>query len=628
MAAEARAATPPAEVVETLREMQDLFEKEKLDPDYSIPSPSVPSHKAVESKPSPPTPCRGQDPPQAWQETRKRVDFLASSARAPAACSRGYGLQPSPGPLRRGSPKPGPPLLSLLPEDLVLQIFVTGLEAASLASLAQTSRKIQAFTMIAAADRMEEGTPTTLRRGRLREKLESCRKHAGSSLAALRRMRLREKMDTLLCPTMGVSSQPVVLARGAGHQFLDWSFAGGADEVGRLFAGAGTSPVAFGNSCPQFSVSAETMLLSPHGSLPDPTVRIVSVACGKDHLLLLDSSGRPWALGDPCAGGVACSDQLSHEVSQCAEFFRIPNAECPAALTRATPVMALWSVHLTKVACGSGHSVALSRSGDVFAFGRALARPDLETLGSTTWRRPRKVPISGMEDVAAGDSHVAAVCRLGDTYLWGENVHGQCARDPVTSGEARGSRHRNSEAPHLVPSPARAEFALAALDARRAACGRYHTAVLSSCGRLVTFGDGLSGQLGRAAAPGEGWKPAELDLVGTVEERVVQVACGDDHTVCLTEMGQVLAFGSGEQGQLCMGGCRNYRLPTLIRPLADVREIVAGANWTMLRCADEKVFLAGRLVPRGGRRPDGQEEVCEVDQDHRLLRQIVAPASF
>ena len=33
----------------------------------------------------------------------------------------------------------------------------------------------------------------------------------------------------------------------------------------------------------------------------------------------------------------------AQKVSQCAEFYRTPNTESPAALTRATPVMALWS---------------------------------------------------------------------------------------------------------------------------------------------------------------------------------------------------------------------------------------------------------------------------------------------
>ncbi|CAE7762880.1 HERC5 [Symbiodinium sp. CCMP2456] len=453
---------------------------------------------------------------------------------------------------------------------------------------------------------------------------------------------------------MGAVSQPVVIARTRGISLLDWSSAGGgcADEVGRLFAGAGLSPIAFSNSSSQFSVSSETMLLSPHGALPDPTVRIVSVACGKDHLLILDSAGRPWALGDPCAAGVACSDQLSHEVHRVTMRGVFPDTQygvssgpgvsdlklqsffvpwgIPVGLglpgIRLTASrgasdeggmktvtchrhLPVWYLRMigrqhraeetwkTRVACGNGHCAAADRSGNLFAFGRALARPDLEALGTTAWRRPRKVAsISDAEDVAAGDSHVAVVCRHGGTYLWGENVHGQCARDPVGSG-LRGSRHRSGEVPHLVPSPARAGFALAACDARRVACGRYHTAVLSAYGRLVTFGDGLSGQLGRPAAPGEGWKPAELDWSGAVSERVVQVACGDDHTVCLTEMGQVLAFGSGEQGQLCTGGCRNYRLPTLIRSLADVREVVAGANWTLLRCADEKAMLPTCVIP-------------------------------
>lgn len=271
----------------------------------------------------------------------------------------------------------------------------------------------------------------------------------------------------------------------------------------------------------------------------------------------------------------------------------------------------LWTVHLSKVACGNGHSIAMSREGDLYLWGRAL---DQETTRLTSYRRPSKAsfPILAC-DIAAGDSHVAAVCWTGAAYFWGENHHGQCARDP------KGDTAR-SQAQLLVRAPARAAGGLQNVHAWRVACGRYHTAVLSTGGAAFTFGDGLSGQLGRRPEEGsEGWKPTQVTAFpeGVQSSLLVQVACGDDHTICLTEFGQLLTFGGGEQGQLCMGGCRSHRLPALVRQMHGVREVVAGGHWTLLRCGERKVFFAGRPTLREGH---SEEEAV----DHRLLRQIVA----
>merc|ERR1712232_209688 len=210
-------------------------------------------------------------------------------------------------------------------------------------------------------------------------------------------------------------------------------------------------------------------------------------------------------------------------------------------------------------------------------------------------------------DVAAGEAHIAATSLTGDTYVWGQNHHGQCACNP-------GEDSDNS----FLPVPARAGGALTDAVARRAACGRYHTAVLSAEGVVYTFGAGLSGQLGRHAnsSAGLSWQPTRVPFTGDDIAGgailIVQLACGDEHTLCLTDMGRVFAFGGSDHGQLGMGGCRSHRTPLLIRTLNRISEVSAGANWSLLRGHNGKVHLAGK---------SGQEDA----EDCRLLRQIVAP---
>merc|ERR1719330_836922 len=91
---------------------------------------------------------------------------------------------------------------------------------------------------------------------------------------------------------------------------------------------------------------------------------------------------------------------------------------------------------------------------------------------------------------------------------------------------------------------------------------------------------------------------------------VVQVVCGDEHTVCLTDAGRVVAFGSGEHGQLGSGGARPQRSPVFVGSLGTVREIAAGGDWTLFRGRGSKVYMAGK-----GSEPS--------EADGRLLRQIL-----
>ena len=41
--------------------------------------------------------------------------------------------------------------------------------------------------------------------------------------------------------------------------------------------------------------------------------------------------------------------------------------------------------------------------------------------------------------------------------------------------------------------------------------------------------------------------------------QVVKVSCGGDHTLVLTDAGEVLAFGTSSNGQLGLGKCQNFK---------------------------------------------------------------------
>merc|ERR1719201_379549 len=127
--------------------------------------------------------------------------------------------------------------------------------------------------------------------------------------------------------------------------------------------------------------------------------------------------------------------------------------------------------------------------------------------------------------------------------MWGHNHHGQCAKEP----DMWGNRH------HCLQSPARAGGALENVVSRMIACGKYHTVVLSAEGEVFSFGAGMSGQLGRTCTRdvSPAWQPGKVTLPANEQQdpiHVVQVVCGNEHTVCLTDLGRAFSFGSGCYG--------------------------------------------------------------------------------
>lgn len=108
---------------------------------------------------------------------------------------------------------------------------------------------------------------------------------------------------------------------------------------------------------------------------------------------------------------------------------------------------------------------------------------------------------------------------------------------------------------------------LGALRVRAAACGDYHTALLSSDGEIFTFGIGEFGVLGHGNEE-RSLRPRRVEsLVG---EHAVSAACGWRHTVCLTASGRLYSWGHGGFGQLGHGGLIHFFLPLQLHP--------AGAN--------------------------------------------------
>ena len=180
--------------------------------------------------------------------------------------------------------------------------------------------------------------------------------------------------------------------------------------------------------------------------------------------------------------------------------------------------------------------------------------------------------------IAAGGHFTLCVDAGGRVFAWGRNIYGQ-----LGVGDTE-----NRVVPTLVTGLLKTKTVV------QVTAGVAHTACLTADGLVLVCGYGGGGQLG----VGDNEDRVFPTLVrGELEGRkVLQVAAGGNHTMCLTEDGAVFGFGFNGAGRLGVGDRENRLVPTLLRgELANksVLQVAAGNSHTIFVTADGLVFACG-----------------------------------
>ena len=91
------------------------------------------------------------------------------------------------------------------------------------------------------------------------------------------------------------------------------------------------------------------------------------------------------------------------------------------------------------------------------------------------------------------------------------------------------------------------------------ACGAEHTVCLTEEGGVFSFGSGQYGQLGHGSKSDEQLPRKIIELMGT---EVTQIECGRKHTLAFVPTrGRLYAFGLGGSGQLGNSGFNSSSTP-------------------------------------------------------------------
>nr|XP_020470120.1 alsin-like [Monopterus albus] len=186
------------------------------------------------------------------------------------------------------------------------------------------------------------------------------------------------------------------------------------------------------------------------------------------------------------------------------------------------PQSVLLSRPVVQAALGEHHGILLTLGGQVYSFGELLWR-DLSIPASNP---VLEVTLLGkmVVRVAAGGFHCGALSEQGGVYMWGENTAGQCG--PAEGGTVTNMTVSEPYPVSVVDSEVIPPAVVRVVDL---ACGREHSLALSSQNELWAWGSGC--QLGLVTNSFPVWRPQKVEhLAGRC---VIQVACGAYHSLAL-----------------------------------------------------------------------------------------------
>lgn len=105
--------------------------------------------------------------------------------------------------------------------------------------------------------------------------------------------------------------------------------------------------------------------------------------------------------------------------------------------------------------------------------------------------------------------------------------------------------------------------------------GESHSILLTDSFKLYSFGKNSFGQLGLGHnSPVQ--EPVFLNYLNS--KRIEEVVCGSDHTLALTDEGEVFAWGLNLKGQLGLNDCLNRNSPTLVEKISSKIEMFQGST--------------------------------------------------
>ena len=121
------------------------------------------------------------------------------------------------------------------------------------------------------------------------------------------------------------------------------------------------------------------------------------------------------------------------------------------------------------------------------------------------------------------------------------------------------------------------------------ACGQEHTVAVSNDGEVHSFGRNGHGQLGLGHN-----NYVSLPTPIPNLPKIMEISCGYEFTVCIDKEGGLWSFGNNNNSQLGTGNTTNYNIPQKIEHIPPVRAVSCGYHHALIITNDSNLWSCGR----------------------------------
>ena len=258
-----------------------------------------------------------------------------------------------------------------------------------------------------------------------------------------------------------------------------------------------------------------------------------------------------------------------------------------------TSIILFLNETIVSVSLGGNHSSVLTSSGRLFIWGDN----SFGQIGDgTTIDRATPVDITNgfnlfageiIVSVSLGSNHSSAITSNGRVFTWGNNDSGQLGD--------------NTTIKRITPVNITDFFCLSTLETIvSVSLGKGHSSALSSNGRVFTWGNNNSGQLGDGTTLTKK-TPTEItsSFILNGSEIIVSVELGAFHSAAITSSGRIFLWGNNYYGQIGDGTIANRNIPTEITSRFNLTEmetimsVSLGSAHSSAITSDRRIFTWG-----------------------------------
>uniref|UniRef100_A0A1A9WKF0 RCC1-like domain-containing protein n=1 Tax=Glossina brevipalpis TaxID=37001 RepID=A0A1A9WKF0_9MUSC len=190
--------------------------------------------------------------------------------------------------------------------------------------------------------------------------------------------------------------------------------------------------------------------------------------------------------------------------------------------------------------------------------------------------------------MSAGRAHLVVVTRNGTIFTMGNNSYGQCGRSIIEDEVYRGSA--------VIHRISQNDICGSDDEIVNVVCGQDHTMFLTKLGKVYTCGWGSDGQTGLGHYNATG---AIAQAMGDISgEQIIKLACSCDCVLALNKNGDLFGWGNSEYGQLSDSNESNTQINTpmhlkLAQGIGKLTDVGAGGSFCMALNEEGMVYTWG-----------------------------------